>query len=572
MHIIKLARLACVLSAIMCPAEGLAMCPVGYMPPECQQLCRPGSFGVNCASVCPATCTGGSCRPETGFCYRCRAGFTGPKCSLKCRSGFFGEGCKRPCPVNCFQNACDPFTGFCERCLKGYGGVKCEQRAVLLNPSARAVMVEDGHASGAMASTDKSIVVYVLVVVLCCVLPVCAVVLCFKFAKNLSSRRVQQDEKAPTSNHTPVSLSTQPRRPCRLTLNYEHMQTIEEESSNQLTLDEDIHQRTASNPATASVTTLNEHGFYTPSQNYTFESPQVTALNSTDSRMYSKDLYNYQAMDILSKECNPSFDFSHTTKEMQGFEADDMYNQSRDVCVPLQSTPVIDLGIDAANNLILTDQRSHKSVQASFSDNEQCLHDKDGSVLSLNSDMSPLRPRSPTSGTHMELAPEMLRRASSSAMAESNMELVSETPRLGLSSAMAESLMELDSKMSRRDSCPVLAASHIGLASEISRRDSSSAMAGSHMKFTPEAPRCIMPAAIAEAHTEPTSKEAMLPRAATAVHVQEIVHLDPETSVRILPGECYISCQEFVVSYAHINVFTLSSCKLVNSFKQNPLI
>ena len=104
-----------------------AICPPGFRPPDCLHQCPRGRYGLGCASMCPVTCSTPTCRPDTGYCYRCRLGFQGRKCNKKCQEGWFGQDCLHMCGDTCLNGKCDAFTGACPGCEPGFYGTMCDQ-------------------------------------------------------------------------------------------------------------------------------------------------------------------------------------------------------------------------------------------------------------------------------------------------------------------------------------------------------------------------------------------------------------------------------------------------------------
>ncbi|XP_042735780.1 scavenger receptor class F member 1-like isoform X1 [Lagopus leucura] len=114
--------------------------------------CKPGFFGADCSSPCPAQywghdckrrCLchpGGTCEAESGRCtcnperwgelcqFRCPCGPHG-RCdpttgACRCEPGWWGPDCKKQCQCNLATSRCDPLTGHCH-CRLGWWGRKC---------------------------------------------------------------------------------------------------------------------------------------------------------------------------------------------------------------------------------------------------------------------------------------------------------------------------------------------------------------------------------------------------------------------------------------------------------------
>ncbi|KAH9510155.1 hypothetical protein Btru_043614 [Bulinus truncatus] len=176
-------------------SASLSPCPVGFLPPECIHECQDGHYGVNCLSLCSATCLNVSCRPQSGECYRCQIGFFGPMCAEKCKPGFHGVNCSKTCPPNCLNRLCDPFSGFCLDCVNGYSGSHCETLQRLQS------VVAYVNADTTKENNDHT-VLYISIIVVTLTLPVCTVTLWVyilkrKF-KDLNYKRLTQ-RNMPTS-------------------------------------------------------------------------------------------------------------------------------------------------------------------------------------------------------------------------------------------------------------------------------------------------------------------------------------------------------------------------------------
>ncbi|CAL1534170.1 unnamed protein product [Lymnaea stagnalis] len=86
--------------------------------------CSPGSWGLDCV-LCEGKCN--QCHPETGACLVCNGYTNPPNCDQTCPDGNYGINCAQRCSTNCSQNLCDAVTGFCKACPNGYKGSFCDQ-------------------------------------------------------------------------------------------------------------------------------------------------------------------------------------------------------------------------------------------------------------------------------------------------------------------------------------------------------------------------------------------------------------------------------------------------------------
>ncbi|XP_063423309.1 uncharacterized protein LOC134707479 isoform X1 [Mytilus trossulus] len=99
------------------PIIGLCKCSPGYHDDQCNTPCPTGYYGVNCAGVCNCSKANSQCNPRTGNCM-CNSGWMGSNCQYPCPSGHYGQDCKLPCLCN-NQGSCDPVGGTCQ-CNPGY--------------------------------------------------------------------------------------------------------------------------------------------------------------------------------------------------------------------------------------------------------------------------------------------------------------------------------------------------------------------------------------------------------------------------------------------------------------------
>ncbi len=107
---------------------------------QCNYLCIPGYYGIECASPCPCS-VGKSCNAVSGACTdECLPGYWGPDCSSRCYClgtencnrlgncpngcalGYWGEGCSFAC--SCQGRACNAVNGECV-CPVGFWGTDC---------------------------------------------------------------------------------------------------------------------------------------------------------------------------------------------------------------------------------------------------------------------------------------------------------------------------------------------------------------------------------------------------------------------------------------------------------------
>ncbi|GFR72962.1 multiple epidermal growth factor-like domains 10 [Elysia marginata] len=105
----------------------------------CEQKCKRGTYGENCAHNCSSHCKGGDqlCNYKSGQCdLGCVEGYTGEKCLQKvaaeseqvCRNRTYGTNCLKRCSEHCAgpQKPCHPVSGACSKgCSDGYIGPQC---------------------------------------------------------------------------------------------------------------------------------------------------------------------------------------------------------------------------------------------------------------------------------------------------------------------------------------------------------------------------------------------------------------------------------------------------------------
>ncbi|XP_066266321.1 uncharacterized protein [Branchiostoma lanceolatum] len=98
------------------------VCLNGWRGNTCEDLCEPGTYGLNCESRC--VCENGAyCSPSDGTC-NCTAGWSGTNCSQPCEKGKFGQKCQSDC--TCKNNAtCHHMDGSCI-CVAPWSGPNCD--------------------------------------------------------------------------------------------------------------------------------------------------------------------------------------------------------------------------------------------------------------------------------------------------------------------------------------------------------------------------------------------------------------------------------------------------------------
>ncbi|XP_015736304.1 scavenger receptor class F member 1 isoform X2 [Coturnix japonica] len=123
----------------VCVRPGLCRCKPGFFGADCSSPCPAQYWGHDCKQRCPCH-PGGICEAESGRCtcnpdrwgelcqFRCPCGPHG-RCdpttgSCRCESGWWGPDCKRQCQCNLATSHCDPLTGHCH-CKLGWWGRKC---------------------------------------------------------------------------------------------------------------------------------------------------------------------------------------------------------------------------------------------------------------------------------------------------------------------------------------------------------------------------------------------------------------------------------------------------------------
>lgn len=211
-------RLLLLVAFLQCPMViwMSAICPEGYLLPECSELCPIGYYGMNCSSDCPGTCLNYTCDVVSGTCARCRPGFMGAVCSKRCTSGSFGQECSKRCPSQCVKVSCNPFTGFCTRCRNGYQGKRCS-----IPPSATGYINNGSGADSVRDSSDQmlamSLIMAALLIGLACFFTVCMPQLKKRRAKRknrLTRHRLQSTnriQKSPKSSFMNRRYSDNPK-------------------------------------------------------------------------------------------------------------------------------------------------------------------------------------------------------------------------------------------------------------------------------------------------------------------------------------------------------------------------
>ncbi|XP_048737649.1 multiple epidermal growth factor-like domains protein 11 isoform X2 [Ostrea edulis] len=94
----------------------------------CDQPCEDNTFGVDCSKTCSQGCVNGTCDIRDGTCLKgCLDGFTGPACS-ECPKGSYGKNCAFNCEFFCVNGTCDHKIGICPQgqCARGWSGPKCD--------------------------------------------------------------------------------------------------------------------------------------------------------------------------------------------------------------------------------------------------------------------------------------------------------------------------------------------------------------------------------------------------------------------------------------------------------------
>lgn len=199
MRMLDITRVVSALLAAWILGRSSAVCPAGFIYPDCQQPCDPGFFGVNCSNPCPTTCANRSCQSDTGMCFGCQIGFTGLNCSFKCQQGFFGQNCSSACPPRCHNDLCDAETGFCDSCLWGFHGVRCEDELPppKLGTRSETGEVIDDQADVEARSRFTEILIYSFIGSASCLGLACVATWCICHMKVNDSRQGMCRDKTP---------------------------------------------------------------------------------------------------------------------------------------------------------------------------------------------------------------------------------------------------------------------------------------------------------------------------------------------------------------------------------------
>lgn len=101
-----------------CSGPNMCTCQQGWFGHQCDQLCDPNKWGVNCTLDCLCK-NEATCNTNTGTC-KCSNGYIGQYCDEKCPEDKFGDKCEELCRCE-NGGTCNHINGECT-CPAGWAG------------------------------------------------------------------------------------------------------------------------------------------------------------------------------------------------------------------------------------------------------------------------------------------------------------------------------------------------------------------------------------------------------------------------------------------------------------------